>query len=211
MLIIILFAFNVLILADMCYNLLALIKYYHIFTKLTREKGDVFMKKEKPATKLCKYCKTEIPYDAKVCPQCRRKQGSALKTVIIVIIALGLLGSCFGGGSKSTKSDTKATTSAAAETTVAETEPEIVYTPATVTEMMAALKDNAMKASDTYKGQYLEVTGTLKVIDSDGKYIGLYGDGSFEVVGVQCYIKTDEQKKAVMDMSIGDTVTLRGK
>lgn len=24
------------------------------------------MKKEKPTTKLCKHCKTEIPYDAKV-------------------------------------------------------------------------------------------------------------------------------------------------
>ena len=32
------------------------------------------MKKEKPTTKLCKHCKTEIPYDAKVCPNCRKKQ-----------------------------------------------------------------------------------------------------------------------------------------
>ena len=34
------------------------------------------MKKEKPTTKICKYCKTEIPYGAKVCPQCRKKQGA---------------------------------------------------------------------------------------------------------------------------------------
>lgn len=26
------------------------------------------MSKETPETKLCKYCKSEIPYDAKVCP-----------------------------------------------------------------------------------------------------------------------------------------------
>lgn len=178
------------------------------------------MKKEKPTTKLCKYCKTEIPYDAKVCPQCRKKQGNKFATIFVVIVVIALLGSCFGGGSKSKKSDTAPATSSTkttvaetkvAETTVAETEPEITYTPATVTDMMAALKNNAMKASDTYKGQYLEITGTLKVIDSDGKYISLLGDGDFEIVGVQCYIKSDEQKKAIMEMSIGDTVTLRGK
>ena len=32
------------------------------------------MSKETPETKLCKYCKSEIPYDAKVCPNCRKKQ-----------------------------------------------------------------------------------------------------------------------------------------
>ena len=32
------------------------------------------MSKETPETKLCKYCKSEIPYDAKVCPHCRKKQ-----------------------------------------------------------------------------------------------------------------------------------------
>lgn len=57
------------------------------------------MKKEKPTTKMCKHCKTEIPYGAKVCPQCRKKQGaSGCLIIIIVIIALGLIGSCFGGG-----------------------------------------------------------------------------------------------------------------
>lgn len=40
------------------------------------------MGKEKPATKTCKHCKTEIPAGAKVCPQCRKKQGGALKWVI---------------------------------------------------------------------------------------------------------------------------------
>ena len=44
------------------------------------------MAKEKPATKICKHCKTEIPYDAKVCPQCRKKQkGSGCLVTIIVV------------------------------------------------------------------------------------------------------------------------------
>ncbi|WP_024294444.1 Ltp family lipoprotein [Lacrimispora indolis] len=56
------------------------------------------MGKEKPTTKICKHCKTEIPYGAKVCPQCRKKQGlGGCLTAIIIFIALGLLGSCLAG------------------------------------------------------------------------------------------------------------------
>ena len=66
------------------------------------------MKKEKPTTKICKYCKTEIPLDAKVCRQCRKKQGGhGCLTAIGVVVAIGVLGSCFAGGGSSTKpSDT---------------------------------------------------------------------------------------------------------
>lgn len=55
-------------------------------------------KKEKPQTKICKHCKTEIPYGAKVCPQCRKKQGRKLKWIIIAILALGFIGAVAGGG-----------------------------------------------------------------------------------------------------------------
>lgn len=50
------------------------------------------MKKEKPATKICKHCKTEIPYNAKICPQCRKKQGGKMKWVVIGILALAVIG-----------------------------------------------------------------------------------------------------------------------
>lgn len=30
---------------------------------------------EEKETKVCKYCKSEIPKKAKVCPNCRKKQG----------------------------------------------------------------------------------------------------------------------------------------
>ena len=56
------------------------------------------MGKEKPATKVCKHCKTEIPYGAKVCPQCRKKQGGVLKWVIIAIVVIGIIGAAAGGG-----------------------------------------------------------------------------------------------------------------
>ena len=69
------------------------------------------MKKEKPTTKTCKHCKTEIPYGAKICPQCRKKQGMGLiPKIFIGIIVLGVIGSVAGGndGDTSSSSDTTA-------------------------------------------------------------------------------------------------------
>ena len=55
------------------------------------------MKKENE-TKLCKHCKTPIPKDAKVCPNCRKKQGGVGKWIIIGVIVVILLAALFGGG-----------------------------------------------------------------------------------------------------------------
>lgn len=58
------------------------------------------MAKVKPETKLCKHCKTEIPYDAKVCPNCRRRvKGGKLKWIVLAVIVIlaGLV--LLGGGS----------------------------------------------------------------------------------------------------------------
>ncbi len=48
---------------------------------------------KKQGTKLCKHCKTKIPAGAKVCPNCRKKQGYILKWVIIGIVVIGIIGS----------------------------------------------------------------------------------------------------------------------
>lgn len=74
------------------------------------------MKKEKPTTKLCKYCKTEIPFDAKICPQCRKKQkGNGCLVAVGVVVAIGVLGSCFAGGSSDTPTTATQSASTAAE------------------------------------------------------------------------------------------------
>ena len=49
--------------------------------------------KTKPKTKKCKHCKSDMPYAAKVCPTCGRRQGGGvLKIIMILILALVLIG-----------------------------------------------------------------------------------------------------------------------
>lgn len=99
------------------------------------------MGKEKPATKLCKHCKTEIPYGAKVCPQCRKKQGpGGCLIAIIVIIVIGLIGSCFGKGSDTTS--TSATVSEKKQSTP-------VTTEATATEKATVEEKTVFGIGDT--------------------------------------------------------------
>lgn len=162
-------------------------------------------------TKKCKYCKTEIPADAKVCPQCRKKlKGGKLKWVVLIILVVAIIGAVAGESDSESGGSTTTTSSTASEQKKEEATP-IEYTAASVNDMMSDLDSNAMGASDKYKGKYLEITGKLTNIDAAGKYIDLMADGDFEIVGVQCYIKNDDQKAKIASMSKGDTVTLKGK
>ena len=53
----------------------------------------------KPETKICKHCKTEIPYDAKICPNCRKRvKGGKLKWIIIVVVILFIIAAASSGG-----------------------------------------------------------------------------------------------------------------
>lgn len=164
------------------------------------------MKKEKPTTKICKHCQTEIPYGAKICPQCRKKQkGGIVSKVLIVLVVLIVLGSVIGSDEDSnTDTPNDAGTSN-------NTSQEIEYQQVTVAEMMDLLDKNAAKASNEYKGKYLEITGTLEVIDSDLAYISVHSGEDFTFTGVTCYIQNEEQKNKVLEMEIGQEITLQGK
>ena len=87
----------------------------------------------------------------------------------------------------------------------------IEYTAITVEQLDNDLKDNALKATDSYKGKYLEITGRLSNIDASGKYINLSNDEFLDVYGVQCYVKSDEQKQKIMDMKKDEHYTIRVK
>lgn len=161
-------------------------------------------------TKKCKHCKMDIPKDAKICPHCRKKQKSGILKWVVLILIIGVVIGAVTGEDKSADSTTKQTEATASDNQKQESE-SIEYTSVSVNDMMDALNNNAMGASDKYKGKYLEITGKLTNIDTAGKYIDLMADGDFEIIGVQCYIKNDDQKAKIASMSKGDTVTLKGK
>lgn len=169
----------------------------------------------------CPECGKEVSSGAESCPNCghpiskkgkKKKKGSCLSVILFIIIAFVALFILIPTSDEEGGNGTDATKSAGTEVTkTTETEVKKEYIVCTVDELVNVLNDNALKAEETYKGKYLEVTGRLGVIDSSGKYISLYNDDMFSITGVQCYIKSDEQKKQVLEMSIDDKITLKGK
>lgn len=192
-------------------------------------------------TTLCKHCGATIASNAKICPSCGGKNAKPIYKrpwfiAIVVVLGLSVIGSF--AGSNANKANTKApgTSHSAASTvtsqsrseesgvngisaaseasavSVVSSAPSISYTPYTVSKLLDDLETNAMKASNDYKGQYVELTGTLNVIDSSGKYISLNPENDeFTLIGIQCYIKSDDQKNAIMEMTKGDTLVVKGK
>lgn len=55
-------------------------------------------------TKKCKHCQSEISKKAKVCPNCRKKQGSKLGIIFAVIGVLLVISALSGGGNDSSNS-----------------------------------------------------------------------------------------------------------
>ena len=177
----------------------------------------------------CKTCGTEIAANAKTCPKCGAKNKKPIYKrpwfiVLMVLLVLGIIGSIGKDSSSQESAPGSQPTSAASSATVSEetnkeetseqeeSVPDISYTAYTVSQLMDDLDSNALKAAETYKDQYVELTGRLNVIDSSGKYISIVPvDEEFAIIGVQCYIQTEEQKTTVTEMSMDDTVVVRGK
>ena len=113
--------------------------------------------------------------------------------ILIVVVIIGVVGATGSGEDK--------------------VEPEqIVYSQYDVSTLLTDLDENALKAAETYEGQYVSLTGEIGTIDSSGKYIDLFPtDDEWAIIGVQCYITNDEQKAAIMELSTGDAVTVEGK
>ena len=163
----------------------------------------------------CRTCGADIAKSAKVCPSCGAKNKKPIYKrwwlwVLVVLLVIGMFGGSGDGeqveASAPSQNDPKPT--APVEPAP---EPVIEYTEYTVKQLVDDLSANALKAEQTYQGQYVELTGVLSVIDSDGKYISLYPPNEFVLMSVQCYIQNDTQRGQVMEMSKGDMVTVRGK
>lgn len=121
--------------------------------------------------------------------------------IIIVVAAVGSQGGNTGTQQTST-----------AVTKEENASKSIEYTAVNIDELEEALKNNAAAAKDTYNGKYLAITGKLGTIDSDLKYIGLLSTtNNFDLTGVHCTIKNEEQKNIVKTLNKDDTIVVKGK
>ena len=109
-------------------------------------------KQEKPTTKICKFCKTEIPFDAKVCPQCRKKvkQSGCFTWLMILIVAVFGI-SLFSGDEQSSDGPHKVGEVGADSSSNASTAPiQDSYAVGDI------LKDGDMKIVYVASGEYKE-------------------------------------------------------
>ena len=68
-----------------------------------------------------------------------------------------------------------------------------------------------MRAESTWKDQYVQVTGYLYNIDSDGAYFNIT-NAPEEYGSISCYMKKNESaKNVIMNKNIGDKVVVSGK
>jgi hypothetical protein len=142
----------------------------------------------------------------KKCPHCGKDQRNwfmrhKILSFIGAIILLIALSSALGGGG-----DVEDTTTNTKDTAEENKEPMVV----TVDELMKTLDENALKASKTYKDQYVKVKGKLSNIDSSGNYFSLEPlSEQYTILNVQCYIE-EEHLDTVMDFSAEQEVTVIG-
>ena len=167
----------------------------------------------------CKTCGKEMARSAKVCPSCgaKNKKPFFTRPWFIAIVALIIIGAIASGG-KSESGNTTAVAdktnsnnSEVKDTTAESTTIAIEYADYTVDDLMAQLEEKALKASNDHKGENVRITGKLNNIGSSGKYISLVPNTDFAIIGVQCYIKNDETKAKVAELSKDSLVTLTGK
>lgn len=115
--------------------------------------GGKLMKKtkEKPTTKICKHCRSEIDINAKRCPNCTKKQGGKGKfiilgiivVIIILVVAIGLFG----------------------DSDAPEPE-EVVY-------IESENVKNIYTDPDSYRGKYVKLTGKVFNVEKDGDEVFL--------------------------------------
>lgn len=120
------------------------------------------MNKEKPTVKQCKHCKSEIPYDAKVCPVCRKKQGAPGCLIVVLVVVVLVVIAAFAGGGESNSpqkvESTSGTSQAASQASQAQSQPEqTVFTVGDAVELNG-VKTTLLSAEEYPGKQYMMPT-----------------------------------------------------
>lgn len=127
---------------------------------------------------------------------------AVLCLVAVLIISIAYRDELKGGNIGSDPVSTQPTTGA-----------QIQYERVDLQDMLNELDANAMRAEEKYQDKYIEIIGEITLFDSDGKYIAIEpceAPGlSFD--SVKCNLTDPTHKTFLLDKSVGDVVTIRGK
>ena len=173
--------------------------------------------------KFCPNCGKEMQEGTEVCINCEKKPNNSTTSnnqnqkkkmptwliVVLVIIGILIIGSAMSNNEETTNENTSTNNTT---TNTSTTQQTIEYIKVSKDELDEALDNNAAAAKDTYINKYLEITGKLGTIDSDLKYISLMSrTDTWDINGVHCYLKNDEQKNLVKTLTKDQEITVRGK
>ena len=162
----------------------------------------------------CKTCNTEIAVSAKTCPSCGAKNKKPFFKrwwVWVIVIAVALIAANNGGDDKPVVRDQGSSPPPVVRDQGSSPPPE-EKTPIVVIsdQLIAELRENALRASNTYKGEYVEVTGRLSNIDSSGKYFSISEiNNEYSFDSILCNIK-EEHLDTVSDFTKDQKVTVVG-
>ncbi len=168
----------------------------------------------------CKACGAQMAKSAKTCPNCGAKNKKPIykRWWLWVLVVLVLLFVIAVSGSDDDQPTSAGTTTVSdnkgASNAEKATAAPITYAKYDVTDLFKALDDNAIKAKNEFKNQYVELTGYISNMDASGDYIDIGANpNSYDYMfeSVQCYIKSDEQLQIITELSKGDRVTIRGQ
>ena len=159
----------------------------------------------------CKSCGKEIGKGVKKCVHCGADQRNffvrhKVLTVILALFVIACVRVIMDPNSGDT-SPAQAPAATTASTPAPKAEPMVV----TADKLAADMKGNPLNASETYKGKYVEVTGQLASIDSDGKYFSISPmmNDDFFLTTILCNI-TPEQKATVSKFTSEQKLTVTG-
>ena len=77
-------------------------------------------------------------------------------------------------------------------------------------DLIADLENNPAMAKQKYKDMYINVTGIVDNIDSDGKYFSIKNDEDFILTGLQISLDKDQQE-GLANISMNQEITVKVK
>lgn len=163
-------------------------------------------------SKKCPKCQESIKENAKKCKHCSSDLRNwflrhKIITGILILFALGIIGSALGDVDSSKNSNTKKSPPTAEETTIEEVELISITAKALADEYVK----NEIAADEKYKNQTIEVSGTIEDIGKDlldDMYVTLKTNDL--ITSVQCMLDDSESSKAA-NLNKNQSITLRGE